>query len=191
MMKRMIAVAATLVLTATAAFAAAESYTVGIGQFAEHGSLDNCRTGFVEGLAEAGLVEGDNLTILYQNAQADMGIAQQIAAQFAAKPVDLMVGIATPMAQACYNAAGEIPTIYTAVSDPVSAGFADADGKAAGEVTGGYLVGLKKIDIDALMAEYPEAFKKDHYTVESGTNVWDAIMDGESHEISKALEGVC
>ena len=136
MMKRMIAVAATLVLTATAAFAAAENYTVGIGQFAEHGSLDNCRTGFVEGLAEAGLVEGDNLTILYQNAQADMGIAQQIAAQFAAKPVDLMVGIATPMAQACYNAAGEIPTIYTAVSDPVSAGFADADGKAAGEVTG-------------------------------------------------------
>lgn len=136
MMKRMIAVAATLVLTATAAFAAAESYTVGIGQFAEHGSLDNCRTGFVEGLAEAGLVEGDNLTILYQNAQADMGIAQQIAAQFAAKPVDLMVGIATPMAQACYNAAGEIPTIYTAVSDPVSAGFADANGKAAGEVTG-------------------------------------------------------
>ena len=137
MMKRMIAVAATLVLTASAAFAAAENYTVGIGQFAEHGSLDNCRTGFVEGLAEAGLVEGDNLTIIYQNAQADMGIAQQIAAQFAAKPVDLMVGIATPMAQACYNAAGDtIPTIYTAVSDPVSAGFADADGKAAGEVTG-------------------------------------------------------
>ena len=120
MMKRMIAVAATLVLTASAAFAAAENYTVGIGQF-----------------AEAGLVEGDNLTIIYQNAQADMGIAQQIAAQFAAKPVDLMVGIATPMAQACYNAAGDtIPTIYTAVSDPVSAGFADANGKAAGEVTG-------------------------------------------------------
>ena len=137
MMKRMIAVAATLVLTASAAFAAAENYTVGIGQFAEHGSLDNCRTGFVEGLAEAGLVEGDNLTIIYQNAQADMGIAQQIAAQFAAKPVDLMVGIATPMAQACYNAAGDtIPTIYTAVSDPVSSGFADANGKAAGEVTG-------------------------------------------------------
>ena len=102
MMKRMIAVAATLVLTATAAFAAAENYTVGIGQFAEHGSLDNCRTGFVEGLAEAGLVEGDNLTILYQNAQADMGIAQQIAAQFAAKPVDLMVGIATPLCNGKY-----------------------------------------------------------------------------------------
>ena len=27
-------------------------YTVGIGQFAEHGSLDNCRTGFLQGLAD-------------------------------------------------------------------------------------------------------------------------------------------
>ena len=136
MLKRMITFTATLALTATAAMAAAESYTIGIGQFAEHGSLDNCRTGFIEGLAESGLVEGDNLTVIYQNAQADMGVAQQIAAQFAAKPVDLMVGIATPMAQACYNAAGDIPTIFTAVSDPVSAGFAAADGKAVGEVTG-------------------------------------------------------
>lgn len=76
MLKRMIAVAATLALTA--AMAAAESYTIGIGQFAEHGSLDNCRTGFIEGLAEAGLVEGDNLTVIYQNAQADMGVASRL-----------------------------------------------------------------------------------------------------------------
>ena len=129
-----------LVLSLTAVFCAVaeeKTYTVGIGQFAEHGSLDNCRTGFLEGLAEAGIEEGKNLTVIYQNAQADMGITQQIAAQFAAKPVDLMVGIATPMAQACYNAAaGAIPTIYTAVSDPVAAGFADAEGKAAGNATG-------------------------------------------------------
>ena len=129
-----------LVLTLTAVFCAVaeeKTYTVGIGQFAEHGSLDNCRTGFLEGLAEVGIEEGKNLTVIYQNAQADMGITQQIAAQFAAKPVDLMVGIATPMAQACYNAAaGAIPTIYTAVSDPVAAGFADADGKATGNATG-------------------------------------------------------
>ena len=92
MLKRMIAVAATLALAATAAVVAAESYTIGISQFAEHGSLDNCRTGFIEGLAEAGLVEGDNLTVIYQNAQADMGVAQQIAAQFAAKPVDNFTG---------------------------------------------------------------------------------------------------
>ena len=27
-------------------------YTIGIAQFAEHGSLDNCREGFLEGLKE-------------------------------------------------------------------------------------------------------------------------------------------
>ena len=27
-----------------------KSYTIGISQFAEHGSLDNCREGFLEGL---------------------------------------------------------------------------------------------------------------------------------------------
>ena len=104
-MKRIIAIIAAIALLAIAAVSTAEGYTIGIGQFAQHGSLDNCYEGFVAGLAEAGIVEGENLTIDLQNAQADMGIAQQIAAQFAAANVDMMVGIATPMAQACFNAA--------------------------------------------------------------------------------------
>lgn len=35
-----------------------EQYTIGIEQFAEHGSLDNCREGFLEGLKEEGIEEG-------------------------------------------------------------------------------------------------------------------------------------
>lgn len=156
-MKRIASIIAAIALCATAAFACAQDYTIGIGQFAEHGSLDNCRTGFIEGLAQAGLVEGENLTILYQNAQADMGIAQQIASQFAGQ-VDLIMGIATPMAQACYNAAdGRIPTIYTAVSDPVSAGFTDADGKAAGNVTGTSDALPVEAQLIAIRAILPEA----------------------------------
>ena len=101
-MKRIISVIVCIALILAAAVSFAETYTIGIGQFAQHGSLDNCYQGFVEGLAEAGLVEGENLKIDLQNAQADMGIAQQIAAQFASAKVDMMVGIATPMAQACF-----------------------------------------------------------------------------------------
>ena len=48
---------------ADTAAADGESYTIGISQFAEHGSLDNCRTGFLEGLKEAGIEEGVNLTV--------------------------------------------------------------------------------------------------------------------------------
>lgn len=114
------------------------SYTIGIGQFAEHGSLDNCRTGFLEGLAEEGFVEGENLTVLYENSQADGGIASQIATNFAGRGVDLMCGIATPMAQSLYSVAmkSNIPVIYTAVTDPVAAELAKEDGTPVGEVTG-------------------------------------------------------
>ena len=136
-MKRIVSILAALVLIFAVSCAMAQNVVIGIGQFAEHGSLDNCRTGLIEGLAEGGYVEGENLTILYQNSQADMGIAQQIAFQFAGKPVDMMIGIATPMAQACYNAAdGKIPVIYTAVSDPVISGFAGEDGMPVGMITG-------------------------------------------------------
>ena len=55
-----------------------ETFTIGISQFAEHGSLDNCREGFLAGLAEEGIVEGENLTVLFDNSQADMGTASTI-----------------------------------------------------------------------------------------------------------------
>ncbi|MGN0371794.1 MAG: ABC transporter substrate-binding protein [Enterocloster sp.] len=114
------------------------SYTIGIGQFAEHGSLDNCREGFLAGLASEGIEEGKNLTVLYENAQADGGTASQIATNFAGKEVDLMCGIATPMAQAEYGVAMKsgIPVIFTAVTDPIAAELANADGTPAGEITG-------------------------------------------------------
>lgn len=113
-------------------------FTVGIGQFAEHGSLDNCRNGFLQGLADEGIVEGENLTVLYENAQADGGTASQIMDNFLAKKVDMICAIATPMAQSAYGAAKntDVPVIFTAVNDPVMAELAGADGTPVGEVTG-------------------------------------------------------
>ena len=61
-----------------AAQAGGESYTIGISQFAEHGSLDNCREGFLAGLKNAGIEEGKNLAVEYQNAQTDTGTASTI-----------------------------------------------------------------------------------------------------------------
>ena len=113
-------------------------YTVGIGQFAEHGSLDNCRTGFLQGLADEGIVEGENVTVLYENAQADGGTASQIMNNFLSKKVDLICAIATPIAQSAYSAAKDtdVPVIYTAVTDPVLAELANEDGTPVGEITG-------------------------------------------------------
>ncbi|MDE7446376.1 MAG: ABC transporter substrate-binding protein [Lachnospiraceae bacterium] len=115
-----------------------ETFTIGISQFAEHGSLDNCREGFLAGLAEEGIVEGENLTVLFDNSQADMGTASTIADSFVSQKVDLICAIATPSAMSAYNSCmkTEIPVIYTAVSDPVAAGLANDDGTSVGNVTG-------------------------------------------------------
>ena len=98
-------------------------YRIGISQYGEHPSLDNCRTGFLQGLEEAGLKEGVDFTVDYQNANFDDATATQIAGSFSAGGVDMMVGIATPAAVACYAAAEEkdIPVIFTAITDPVGA----------------------------------------------------------------------
>lgn len=143
MKKRMLAVVLGMVMAVSlmagcGAKEESSGYTIGISQFAEHGSLDNCREGFLEGLAEAGIVEGENLTVEYKNAAADMGTVAQISSGFAADEVDLICAIATPSAQAAYNAAMdvEIPVIFTAVTDPVAAELAAEDGTPVGEVTG-------------------------------------------------------
>ena len=149
MKKRLFAGLLTVVMAATMATGCAgskesdnsgkESYTIGIEQFAEHGSLDNCREGFLAGLEEEGIKEGENLTVEYKNAAADMGTAGQISDSFVSdKKVDLICAIATPSAQSAYNAAMEkgIPVIYTAVTDPIAAELADEEGNPTGEVTG-------------------------------------------------------
>ncbi len=96
---------------------------IGISQYGEHSSLDNCREGFLQGLAEAGLVEGEDFTVLYQNAGFDDNICTQIGQNFSAKNVALMCGIATNAATACYAAAEDkdIPVVFNAISDPVEA----------------------------------------------------------------------
>ncbi len=115
-----------------------EGYTIGISQFAEHGSLDNCREGFLAGLEEEGIKEGENLTIIYDNAQADTGTASTIADNYVSQNVDLICAIATPSAMSAYNSCmnTDIPVIYTAVSDPEAAGLAKEDGTSVGNITG-------------------------------------------------------
>lgn len=114
------------------------SYKIGIQQFAEHGSLDNCREGFLEGLEEEGVKEGDNLKVEVKNAMADTATNAQIADSFVSDNMDLICAIATPSAQSAYNAAmdKDIPVVYTAVTDPVAAELADKDGNPVGNVTG-------------------------------------------------------
>ena len=62
---------------------------IGIIQLVEHDSLDLAREGFIDGLAEAGYVDGQNIKIDYKNAQGDIPNCTTIAGQFANDNKDL------------------------------------------------------------------------------------------------------
>lgn len=159
-----------------------ESYTIGISQFAEHGSLDNCREGFLEGLEEEGITEGENLNIEYKNAAADMGTTGQISDSFVSDKVDMICAIATPSAQSAYNAAmdAEIPVIYTAVTDPVEAELASEDGTAVGEVTGTSDKLPVEEQLKMIRAMLPEAKKLGIMYTTSEANSVSAIEEYKS-----------
>lgn len=131
----------------------AVKYLIGISQYGQHGSLDNCREGFLQGLEEAGLVEGTDYTIDYQNASFDDNMAIQIAQAFSAEDAALMVGIATPAATACYAAAEDkdIPVVFTAITDPVGAKL------DSGNITGTSDVLPVQGQLELIRAIQPEA----------------------------------
>ena len=113
-----------------------EVKNIGIVQLVQHDALDASNKGFVDGLKEKGYEDGKNIKIEQQNAQGEQANAQTICKQFADAKKDLIFAIATPAAQAAYNATKDIPIIFTAVTDPVKAEIAK-DWKSSGtNVTG-------------------------------------------------------
>ena len=108
-MKKLFTVVLVALLFAGIAFAAGSSesqptgvktYKVGLCNFVDDASLnqicDNIRARIDEIEAEKGVV----IEVLYDNCNADANVLNQIIANFIANKVDLMIGVATPVAMA-------------------------------------------------------------------------------------------
>ncbi|MBE9114431.1 ABC transporter substrate-binding protein [Lusitaniella coriacea LEGE 07157] len=130
---------------------------VALTQFVEHPSLDATRKGIEEELAEAGFKEGETLKFKQESAQGNPSTAAQIATQFVGENPDVIVAIATPSAQAVASATKEIPIVFSAVTDPISAKLASNLEKPGGNVTG--VTDLSPIDkhLDLIAEITPQA----------------------------------
>ena len=131
---------ATAILSATAvlssAGALANTATVAVSQIVEHPALDAARQGLLDGLKAKGYEQGKNLDFDYKTAQGNPAIAVQIARQFVGESPDVLVGIATPSAQALVSATRSIPVVFTAVTDPVGAKLVKTMEQPGQNVTG-------------------------------------------------------
>ncbi|HAS6250222.1 TPA: ABC transporter substrate-binding protein [Vibrio vulnificus] len=114
----------------------AKTAKVAVSQIVEHPALDATRQGLLDGLKAKGYVEGKNLEFDYKTAQGNPAIAVQIARQFVGESPDVLVGIATPTAQALVSATRSIPVVFTAVTDPVGAKLVKSMEQPGKNVTG-------------------------------------------------------
>lgn len=110
--------------------------TIGITQIVDHPSLNAIREGILEGLAKEGYVEGKDLTVIFENAQGNPTTAAQISQKFAGLPLDVIVPITTPSAQAVVQQIDKTPIVFAAVSDPLSAKIVSSLDHPGGNVTG-------------------------------------------------------
>lgn len=131
-MKKLIAIllSAFLLVAGVGLFAGCDGrIQVSVLQYAEHGSLDNCYNGIVEGLAERGYTE-ENTNVSRRNAKGNDSENLMAAQTIINSMPDVAVGIATPSAYALASAArGDVSVVFTAVSDPTaeSADFSEFD----------------------------------------------------------------
>ena len=105
---------------APAAPAEQKALSIGVSQFVQHPALDAVYKGIQDEMAKLGHT---NVQYDYQNSNADVSTTRQIASLFQSKKMDLVVGIATPNAQALKNGVTNAPVVYAAITDPVSAGL--------------------------------------------------------------------
>lgn len=108
---------------------------VAITQIAPHPSLDRIREGIIDTLKTS---KHNDVEIIFQNAQGNIATATQIAQRFVSLKPSVIVPITTPSAQTAYAAATtkEIPIVFVAVTDPVEARLASANGLNIPFVTG-------------------------------------------------------
>ena len=98
-----------------------EKITIGITQIVEHPALDAARKGFIDVLKASEFAS--RIEFEEKSAQGDMAVAQTIAEEFVNSKKSMILAIATPTAQASFNATKEIPILITAVTDPKAAGL--------------------------------------------------------------------
>jgi putative ABC transport system substrate-binding protein len=127
--------------TSTASTEEAQTeYKVGIVQYVDDASLNQIEKAIEDELIKKG--EELGVTFNFQdytyNGQADSSTLNQIAADLVADQVDVIVPIATPTAMIMQTAteSNQIPVVFSAVSDPLTAGLVESMDAPGSNITG-------------------------------------------------------
>ena len=169
-------------------------YKVGIVKYVDDASLDQ-----IESAIQAELdAKGQELGVTFdyadytKNGQADSTTLNQIASDLVADNVDVNIPIATPAALIMQTATEEnqIPVVFSAVSDPVSAGLVESLDAPGSNVTGTSDALNVEAVIDLMLAANPD-MKKLGLLYDQGQDASkSAIASAEAYCQEKGIEVV-
>ena len=125
------------------------TYTIGLCNYVDDASLNQIVDNIQTRLAEIGEEKGVEFNVLYDNCNADASVMEQIISDYLADKVDLMIGVATPVAMRMQTATedSQTPVVFSAVSDPIGAGLVESLEAPGANVTGT----SDYLDTDAIM----------------------------------------
>lgn len=124
--------------SAPASDADGKTVKVGICNYVDDASLNQIVENIQARLKEIGDEKGVAFDVSYDNCNADANLLTQTISNFIADDVDIMIGVATPVAMAMQAATEDngIPVVFAAVSDPVGAGLVESMEAPGRNVTG-------------------------------------------------------
>lgn len=136
-------------------------YKVGICNYVDDASLNQIVENIQDQLEVLGEENGVTFEVKYDNCNADAAVMSQIISDFEADSVDLMVGVATPVAMQMQAATSEsgTPVVFAAVSDPVSAALVESLDSPGANITGTSDYLNTNALLDLVFAQNPDAKK--------------------------------
>ena len=118
----------------------AKTWKLSMMSFSETPTTEEVEKGVLDGLREAGLVEGRDYVIRRLNAQGDIATASSLVDAVVTQNSDLLISITTPVLQASLARAGGIPIVFSLVANPVLAGAGRSNEDHLPHVTGVFVV---------------------------------------------------
>lgn len=166
----------------SAAGADGHVYKIGICNYVDDASLNQIVQNIESRLDEIETERNVTFDVSLDNCNGDSNVMNQIIANFEADNVDLMVGVATPVAMAMQAATEETqtPVVFSAVSDPVGSGVVESLDAPGANLTGT----SDYLDTNAIM-ELIKAVKPD---VKKIGLLYDQGQDSATTPIAHAKE---
>ena len=123
----LVAIFAIATITACTPAKQENSFTVGICNYVDDASLNQIVANIKDQLNKTATEKNVKIEIIEKNCNADSNVLNQIITDFISRKVDLMVGVATPVAIAMQSATedNKIPVVFAAVSDPLGVALVD------------------------------------------------------------------